>query len=209
MIEYLARFFSGRFAITRRKDKTHIHYIHVNGNFIQWITLYKFEKMFTLYLVRHAKSSWSNPNLSDFDRPLNDRGTKDAPRMGKRLKEREIAPDLMLSSPANRAITTCKEIASILGYDASRIKTDRRIYHAGEDELFTVLSELSDTQKVVMLFGHNPGFTLFANILFNQHIMNIPTCGVVAGKLKIKSWSEIKAGCGKLEFFDFPKNKQS
>ncbi|MEQ9414825.1 MAG: histidine phosphatase family protein, partial [Cyclobacteriaceae bacterium] len=157
------------------------------------------------YLVRHAKSSWENPDLSDFDRPLNERGIRDAPRMGKRIKEREIFPDLMLSSPANRALTTCREIASILGYDASRIKTDRRIYHGGEEDLSTVLSEISDTQKDVMLFGHNPGFTYFANMLFNEHIMNIPTCGVVGGKLKIKSWREISAGCGKMEFFDFPK----
>lgn len=165
--------------------------------------------MKTLYLIRHAKSSWSNPDLSDFDRPLNDRGRRDAPRMGKRLKEKAIAPDLMLSSPANRAITTCREIASVLGYDESRIKTDKRIYHASEEELINILSELQDTQKTVMLFGHNPGFTNFANALLSEHIMNIPTCGVVAGKLNIQSWKEINNGCGKLVFFDFPKNKKS
>jgi len=164
--------------------------------------------MKTLYLVRHAKSSWDNSELSDFDRPLNDRGMRDAPHMGKRLKEREVAPDLMLSSPARRAITTCKEIASIIGFEAARIKTDLRIYHADEEELITLLSELSDTQKIVMLFGHNPGLTHLANTLFNEHIMNIPTCGIVAGKLKIKSWSEINHGCGKLEFFDFPKKNK-
>lgn len=161
--------------------------------------------MKALYLIRHAKSSWDNPGLSDFDRPLNDRGQRDAPRMGKQLKEREVAPDLMLSSPAKRAITTCKEIAKILGYEKDRIKTDKRIYHADEEELLQVLSELSENQEVVVLVGHNPGFTNFANSLFKEHIMNIPTCGIVAGKLKIKSWKEIKAGCGKLEFFDFPK----
>ncbi len=164
--------------------------------------------MKTLYLVRHAKSSWDNTALSDLDRPLNKRGERDAPRMGKRLKEREVAPDLMLSSPANRAITTCKVIANILGYDKSRIKTDQRIYHADEEELFQILSELKYTQEDVILFGHNPGFTYFANVLFSEHIMNIPTCGIVAGKLKIKSWKEIKAGCGKMEFFDFPKKNK-
>ncbi|HNP06981.1 MAG TPA: histidine phosphatase family protein [Cyclobacteriaceae bacterium] len=164
--------------------------------------------MMTLYLVRHAKSSWENPDLSDFERPLNERGRRDAPRMGKRLKEREIVPDLMLSSPAKRAITTCKEIASILSYDVSRIKTDRRIYHASEDELLDILSKLNDTQKKVMIFGHNPAFTNLANTLFNEHIMNIPTCGIVGGSLKIKSWSEISVGCGKLDFFDFPKKNK-
>lgn len=164
--------------------------------------------MKTLFLVRHAKSSWDNPELRDIDRPLNERGKKDAPKMGRRLKEREVAPDLMLSSPANRALTTCKEIAKILGYTNERLKTDKRIYHASEDELLLVLSELNDNFKVVMLFGHNPGFTYFANLLFNEHIMNIPTCGIVAGKLKIKSWKEITPGCGKLEFFDFPKRNK-
>lgn len=161
-----------------------------------------------LYLVRHAKSSWDNPDLGDFDRPLNERGKRDAPRMGRRLKEKEIAPDLMLSSPAKRALTTCKEIAKILKYSKDRIKTDKRIYHADEDELLHVLSEVNDNFDVVMLYGHNPGFTNFANLLFDEHIMNIPTCGIVAGKLKIKSWKEIKPGCGKMEFFDFPKRNK-
>lgn len=161
-----------------------------------------------LYLVRHAKSSWEHPELRDFDRPLNERGARDAPRMGKRLKEKEVTPDLMLSSPANRALTTCKEIAKVLDYSSERIKTDKRIYHADDEELLQVLSEQNDNNEIIMLFGHNPGFTSFANELFNENIMNIPTCGIVAGKLKIKSWKEIKPGCGKMEFFDFPKKNK-
>ncbi len=161
-----------------------------------------------LYLVRHAKSSWDNPELRDYDRPLNERGKRDAPRMGKRLKEREITPDLMLSSPAKRALTTCMEIARILGYDKERIKTDKRIYHANEDDLIKVLKEQNDNFDIVMLFGHNPGLTDFANSLFNERIINIPTCGIVAGELQISSWKEIKWGCGPLEFFDFPKKNK-
>ncbi|MEQ9593404.1 MAG: histidine phosphatase family protein [Cyclobacteriaceae bacterium] len=161
-----------------------------------------------LYLVRHAKSSWENLELRDFDRPLNERGERDAPRMGRRLKEREITPDLMLSSPAERALTTCKVIADIIGYQQSGIKTDKRIYHANEDQLLKILSEVNDKYKSVMLFGHNPGFTDFANLLFGEHIMNIPTCGIVAGKLKIESWKQVSPGCGKLEFFDFPKKNK-
>lgn len=158
-----------------------------------------------LYIIRHAKSSWDNPDLSDFDRPLNERGKRDAPKMGRRLKEREIAPDLMLSSPANRALTTCQGIANILGYTKERIKTDRRIYHASAGELFEIVTSFNDNFDEVMIFGHNPGLTDFANELLNERIMNVPTCGIVAGKLKIKSWKEIKPGCGKLHFFDFPK----
>lgn len=161
-----------------------------------------------LYLIRHAKSSWDHPGLSDFDRPLNKRGERDAPRMGKRIKEREVAPDLMLSSPANRALTTCKEIAKILGYAKERIKTDERLYHADEDDMLHVLSEQTDNNEIIFLYGHNPGLTTFANELFNQNIPNIPTCGIVAGKLNISSWKEIELGCGKMELFDFPKRNK-
>ncbi len=164
--------------------------------------------MKTLYLVRHAKSSWDNLELKDIDRPLNDRGRRDVPRMGKRMKERDLTPDLMISSPANRALTTCKEIAAILGYHEDRIKTNSRIYHADEDDLFDVLKGLNESHTVVMLFGHNPGLTYFANTLLNENIMNIPTCGIVAGKLNIKSWRDIRSSCGKMDFFDFPKKNK-
>lgn len=158
-----------------------------------------------LYVVRHAKSSWDNPDLRDFDRPLNERGKRDAPKMGRRLKEREIVPDLMLSSPANRALATCKMIADILGYDPDRIRTDQKIYHASEEGFFKVIRVLNDNFDEVMIFGHNPGLTDFVNELLNERIMNVPTCGIVAGKLQIDSWAETKPGCGKLHFFDFPK----
>lgn len=161
-----------------------------------------------LYLIRHAKSSWDNLEISDVDRPLNERGLRDAPYMGKRLKEKEVAPDLMLSSPAKRAIATCRQIAAIIGHEASRIKTDPRLYHASEETLVSVLSGLSDSHHVAMLFGHNPGLTRLTNSIFGQHIMNIPTCGIVAGKLNIGTWGEVKAGCGRLGFFDFPKKNK-
>ncbi len=161
--------------------------------------------MKVIYLVRHAKSSWHDHSLRDFDRPLNERGIRDAPRMGKRLKEREIAPNLMVSSPAVRAFTTCKEIAGVLGYGENRMVTDKRIYHASEEVLLRIIQEFNENYESVMLFGHNPGLTDFTNLLLNENIMNIPTCGVVAGKLNIKNWNEAKAGCGKLLFFDFPK----
>jgi phosphohistidine phosphatase len=98
--------------------------------------------MKTLYIIRHAKSSWDNPDLSDFERPLNDRGEKDAPRMGKRLKERRVTPDMMLSSPATRALVTCQQIAKVLGFSEDKIKTDRRLYHASDDQILKVIQEL-------------------------------------------------------------------
>jgi phosphohistidine phosphatase len=164
-----------------------------------------------LYLIRHAKSSWDNPEMADFDRPLNERGKKDAPRMGKRLKEKDLTPDIMISSPATRALDTCTAIAKVLRFHQEKIIVDKRLYHASEDQLLKVVQGLKDRrgdeEEIVLLFGHNPGLTDFANELLNQNIDNIPTCGIVAAKLNIKNWKEAAFGCGEMEFFDFPKNK--
>lgn len=165
--------------------------------------------MKTLYIIRHAKSSWDDPSLDDFSRPLNERGEKDAPRMGKRLKEKEIAVDLMISSPAERAIKTCKAIAKVLEYPKEKILELKKLYHADENQIFSILKTIKEPHDVVMIFGHNPGLTEFANSLLNQTIMNIPTAGVVAGKLNIDSWSAIKPNCGEMQFFDFPKSKSN
>jgi phosphohistidine phosphatase len=158
-----------------------------------------------LFLIRHAKSSWDNPNLPDIKRPLNDRGQRDAPRMAKRLKEKEITPDFMITSPAVRAMATAEALADILRYTQSKIKTDSDLYHADEDTLLRVVQNLSDKYDTVMLFGHNPGLTDFAERLTNVLIRNIPTCGIVACSFLISSWREVNWGKAKLDFFDFPK----
>lgn len=163
--------------------------------------------MKTLYIVRHAKSSWDDPSLDDFSRPLNERGEKDAPRMGKRLKEREITVDLMISSPAKRALKTCKAIAKVLAYPKEKILEEKKLYHADAAQILSILKSIKEPHDVVMIFGHNPGLTEFANELFNQTIMNIPTAGVVCGKLNIDSWKNIGMNCGEMIFFDFPKSK--
>lgn len=162
-----------------------------------------------LYIIRHAKSSWDEPGLSDFERPLNDRGKRDAPRMAKRLKEKEIHPDLMLSSPAKRALSTCKRIAGVLNYAPEKIKTDQRLYHASDDQILKVLKELNDKQNEVLLFGHNPGLTDFVNEFTSDetYIPNIPTCGVIAYEINIDTWKELDWGKGDLQFFDYPKNR--
>lgn len=164
-----------------------------------------------LFIIRHAKSSWDNPELEDFDRPLNKRGQKDAPRMGKRLKQKRITPDIMLSSPAERALDTCIAIAKVLDFNQSKIKTEFKLYHASEDEILNVLRNLKDSprdsEEVVLLFGHNPGLTEFANSLLNETIDNIPTCGIVGAELRVEHWQDVAFGCGKMLFFDFPKSK--
>ncbi len=168
--------------------------------------------MKTLYLIRHAKSSWDDPELGDFERPLNKRGKRDAPSMAKRLKEKRVTPDIMISSPATRAHATCIEFAKILGFNMEKIKTDRRLYHANEDQILAVVRELKDRardeEEIVLLFGHNPGLTGFANDLVNEYIDNIPTCGIVKAKLKIELWKDADYGCGELDFFDFPKSNK-
>jgi phosphohistidine phosphatase len=168
--------------------------------------------MKTLYLIRHAKSSWDDPEQADIERPLNKRGKKDAPNMARRLKEKRVAPDVMITSPATRAFDTCLLFAKILDFDKDKIKTEKRLYHADEDQILKVLQDLKDhdrdDEEVVLLFGHNPGLTEFANMLLDENIDNIPTCGIVKAKLKIKHWKEAYFGCGELEFFDFPKSKE-
>ena len=166
--------------------------------------------MKTLFIIRHAKSSWDASNIDDFERPLNDRGKRDAPRMGKRLKEKDIQPTLLLSSPAKRALSTAKGIAKVLKYPKDDIKTDRRLYHADEETMLTVVRELKEKQDVVMIFSHNPGLTEFVNSLMDGEldIDNVPTCGVVAFKLDLDTWKDVDWGKGKLLFFDYPKSKE-
>lgn len=161
-----------------------------------------------LYLVRHAKSSWDEPRLPDFDRPLNDRGKRDAPRMGKRLKERGIHPSLILSSPAKRAVSTCKRLADAMGHDRRNIEIDQALYHADEEDILSVVWRIDRKLTSVMIVGHNPGLTDFVNsINRNQEpvTQNMPTCGVVAFSFAIDEWKGVTFGTGKLDFFDFPK----
>ena len=161
--------------------------------------------MRTLFLVRHAKSSWDYPELADIDRPLNSRGAKNAPQMGRRLHHKGIRPDLLLSSPANRAISTAYEIAKEIGYPSESVKSSKDIYHAGERELLRIVQNQDDQHSTIMLFGHNPGFTWFANSLTGEQIENIPTAGIVAIEFDCDSWKNVTYDQGKMQFFDYPK----
>ena len=166
--------------------------------------------MKTLYIIRHAKSSWDASTPDDLDRPLNERGKRDAPRMGKRLKEKSIYPDMMLSSPAKRALSTGKKIAKVLKYPKEGIKTERRLYHADEETILSVVRELKDKHNIVMVFGHNPGLTDFVNTLMNGEfdIDNVPTSGVVGFQFDVDEWRNVSWGTGKMLFFDYPKSKE-
>ena len=133
--------------------------------------------MKTLFLVRHAKSSRDEPSLPDKDRPLNDRGKRDAPKMGERLAKRDVVPNLILSSPAKRALNTTQIIAKKLDYKLADIVVDERLYATAADDLLHVIRKLGTKPKSVMLFGHNPELTELAHSLSNK-ITHLPTCAV-------------------------------
>ena len=146
--------------------------------------------MKTLFLIRHAKSSWDDPAVPDQERPLNDRGRRDAPMMGERLAKRDVKPDLILSSPALRALTTAEIIAKKLDYKRKDIVVDDRLYAVGVDDLLAVIHELRDKLKRVMLFGHNPELAELAHRLSGE-ITELPTCAVAEFTFDVKSWSRI------------------
>jgi len=162
-----------------------------------------------LFLVRHAKSSWDDPSLDDIDRPLNNRGKKNAPEMGLRLRKQGIMPDLLISSPANRAHTTAKKISEEIGYPKKEIQIDDRLYHGSSNSMISIIQSLKNKTSSVMLFGHNPGFTDFANMLCGINIYNIPTSGIVAIDFSADNWSEVDYNTGELVFFDYPKKLRS
>jgi phosphohistidine phosphatase len=140
--------------------------------------------MKTLYIIRHAKSSWKDMTLDDFDRPLNKRGKKDVVTMGRRLKERGVSPDIILSSPAKRAKETTKALSKEIGYD-KKIKYIDAIYEASPDTLEKILDSVDEKYETVFLIGHNPGLNMLAEryVGFNE---NLPTCGIVALKFDTK-----------------------
>ncbi len=160
--------------------------------------------MKTLFLIRHAKSSWDDVALPDRDRPLDDRGKHDAPKMGERLAKRHVKPDLILSSPARRALDTAQTFAKKVGYKPKDIAVDDRLYGAAVDELLDVLHKLDDTLKCVMLFGHNPELTALANRLSSK-ISDLPTCAVAEFSFDAKSWSKIGKAALTQARLDYPK----
>lgn len=158
-----------------------------------------------LYLIRHAKSSWSDHLLSDFDRPLSGRGKRDAPRIGEVLKSKKVKPDLVISSTAKRAIETAKILSNILDYPLQNITESFTIYEATTQNLLNVINNIDDKNNSAMLFGHNPGFTVLANLLGDKYIDNMPTCAVAEFELNVNSWMEVQSDSGKLVGFEYPK----
>ena len=161
--------------------------------------------MKTLYLVRHAKSSWKKAHLADIDRPLNSRGKRDAPFMGKLLSEKGVKPDALISSPAKRARKTAFAFAEALDYPKSQIKLNPKVYEASVQDLFLVINNWDNALDVVMLFGHNLSYIYFANLYAKPPLDNVPTAGVVAIEFEVDQWKEVNNENGKVLFFEYPK----
>ncbi|MGI9238478.1 MAG: SixA phosphatase family protein [Woeseiaceae bacterium] len=158
-----------------------------------------------LTLVRHAKSSWSDATLSDRQRPLNKRGERDAPMMGQRIKEHEIRPSLMLSSPATRAWTTAKIVANEIGYPREFLQREDSLYLASLSDFFDVLVAQDNGFNSIMVFGHNPGMTDFANYLSPGLTNNLPTAGVVSVEIDQDHWNLYERPKTRLLVHDYPK----
>lgn len=165
------------------------------------------EKMKTLVLIRHAKSSWADPDLSDFSRPLNRRGKRDAPEMGKRLAARGLMPELMVASPAKRAKKTAIHIARQTGYQSAAILYDERLYLSSPSTYIEVIKGHFEEVDLLFLIGHNHALTDLAEYLGGTSLGNVPTAGTVAIAYRKKRDFLENPGGGKIIFFDFPKNK--
>ena len=160
----------------------------------------------TLLIVRHAKSSWDTGTLNDFERPLNDRGKKDAPMMAKRLLDKKVSIDAFVSSPAKRAKKTAELFASAYGKNEEDVIYMSMLYHAPAEVFFEVVEQLDDNYSKVALFSHNPGITEFVNLLLDSvRIDDMPTCGVFAVQVQVDKWKDFKKAKKDFLFFDYPK----
>lgn len=160
-----------------------------------------------LFILRHAKSSWADTSLSDFERPLNERGLNAAPFMGELMARRSLLPELIISSPAKRASQTATLVKESAGLN-SEIRLDDRIYEASPQSLRHVVSEIDDALNSAMLVGHNPGIEGFIRYLTKQ-LEPMPTAALAVIKLKIDRWSEVEADSGKVVEIIRPKDELS
>jgi phosphohistidine phosphatase len=160
--------------------------------------------MKSLLLIRHAKSSWDF-NVDDFERPLNERGNKNAPEMAKRLSKKDVKIDAFVSSPAKRALSTATYFAEEYGKKVKNIIIVPALYNAAAESFYTAIEDLDDDDKTVAIFSHNPGISEFANSLTDTRIDDMPTCAVFAVKVDIKKWKDFREAKKDFWFFDYPK----
>ena len=162
--------------------------------------------MKTIILIRHAKSSWADADITDFDRTLNDRGKHDGPIMAQRLKKKMANVDTFVSSSAKRARKTAKYFLKAYDRKEEKLIIEPTLYEAPMEQYYTVIDSLNDIQNSVAIFAHNPGITDFVNSLGCTVVYNMPTCGIYAVEINIDHWKDFRDGEKKLLFFDYPKN---
>ena len=158
---------------------------------------------FNLLLVRHAKSSWSNPSLTDFDRPLNKRGASNAPLMGQRIRNYGLLLDTIITSTAERAKETSKLIAKEIKYELRDIDLESGLYHASREVFINILSRQQNNN--IAMVGHNPGIQDFSYWLSSAPEVNFPTCGVIHISFSLNNWTQIYKNSGKVIRFEYPK----
>jgi len=163
--------------------------------------------MKTLFLLRHAKSSWDHPEMRDFERPLADRGLKDIKTMGERFARQGRSVQCIISSPAVRAKTTALLFAREIGFPEDDISANPELYFAGAPMFLKAASLMDEEFQSAMLVGHNPAITEFVNDMCDADIDNIPTTGLVQLALPIEKWSQVKYGIAELVDFDYPKRE--
>ncbi|MEM6316426.1 MAG: histidine phosphatase family protein [Bacteroidota bacterium] len=159
----------------------------------------------TVYFIRHAKSSWKDMSLDDFDRPLNKRGKRDAPFMAAKLREFGVRPDVIVSSTANRALTTARYFALALGIAPVAIVHEPAIYEAYSSNILSIVQRQNDDWETILVFGHNPGFTMVANSFRGAYIDNVPTCGIVKVEAAVNQWVDFTPAVGLKTAFYYPK----
>lgn len=158
-----------------------------------------------IYLIRHAKSSWSDESLDDFSRPLNSRGKRDVELMGKRLHKYGAKPDIIYSSPAKRAYKTAKELAKVVNFDTEAITFIDSLYESSYESYLQTIHSTDDTCKSIFIVAHNPTITEVGEQLSGAILTDMPTCAIVCISFDVKSFKDIREESGKILFFDYPK----
>lgn len=163
--------------------------------------------MLRLVLLRHGKSSWDDARLDDFERPLAPRGLRNVPEMGRRLARRGLVPDLVVSSPAVRALATARGVAREIGYREDRIREAPELYLASPDEILATVRATPAGVGALMVVGHNPGLTELANRLDDIRLDNMPTAAMLCVEFNTGAWADIRPAEAELCWFDYPKKQ--
>jgi phosphohistidine phosphatase len=146
--------------------------------------------MKSLYLIRHAKSSWEDVQRRDFDRPLSEDGHQEATTMAAFLKNLNVIPEQLICSPALRTLTTCKHFASAFDYPTEQILKQEKLYEASIENLYDVIHRIDNQYDTVFIFGHNPSVSYFADIYLNDYLPEVVTCGIVHLQLDGEKWAD-------------------